>query len=86
MWYNYALNTFEGCADTTNGLDRHTPTICIISIIHIINNDNDNDDSINNNSNINRNNSPPIKSFDFRGIDSSKLLSLKGGNSHAGRI
>ena len=26
--------------------------------------------------------SPPTKSFDFRGFDSSKLLILKGGNSH----
>ena len=26
--------------------------------------------------------SPPTKSFDFRGFDSSKLLMLKGGNSH----
>ena len=26
--------------------------------------------------------SPPTKSFDFRGSDSSKLLILKGGNSH----
>ena len=26
--------------------------------------------------------SPPIKSLDFRGFDSSKLLILKGGNSH----
>ena len=27
--------------------------------------------------------SPPTKSFDFRKFDSSKLLILKGGNSHA---
>ena len=26
--------------------------------------------------------SPPTKSFDFRGFDSSKLLILEGGNSH----
>ena len=26
--------------------------------------------------------SPPTKSFDFRGFYSSKLLTLKGGNSH----
>ena len=26
--------------------------------------------------------SPPTKSWDFRGFDSSKLLILKGGNSH----
>ena len=26
--------------------------------------------------------SPPTKSLDFRGFDSSKLLILKGGNSH----
>ena len=26
--------------------------------------------------------SPPTKSFDFRGFDSSRLLILKGGNSH----
>ena len=26
--------------------------------------------------------SPPIKSLGFRGFDSSKLLILKGGNSH----
>ena len=26
--------------------------------------------------------SPPTKSFDFRGFDSSKLSILKGGNSH----
>ena len=26
--------------------------------------------------------SPPTKSFDFRGFDSSKILILKGGNSH----
>ena len=26
--------------------------------------------------------SPPIKSLDFRGFDSSKLLILKGGNFH----
>ena len=26
--------------------------------------------------------SPPTKSFDFGGFDSSKLLILKGGNSH----
>ena len=26
--------------------------------------------------------SPPIKSFDFRGFDSSKLFILRGGNSH----
>ena len=26
--------------------------------------------------------SPPIKSLDFRGFDSSKLLNLRGGNSH----
>ena len=26
--------------------------------------------------------SPPIKSLDFRGFDSSKLLILRGGNSH----
>ena len=26
--------------------------------------------------------SPPTKSFDFRGFDSSKLLILRGGNSH----
>ena len=25
---------------------------------------------------------PPTKSLDFRGFDSSKLLILKGGNSH----
>ena len=30
--------------------------------------------------------SPTIKSFDFRGFDSSKLLILKGGNSHVRRI
>ena len=30
--------------------------------------------------------SPPIKSFDFRGFDSSKLLILRGGNSHVHRI
>ena len=30
--------------------------------------------------------SPPTKSFDFRGFDSSKLLILRGGNSHARRI
>ena len=30
--------------------------------------------------------SPPIKSLDFRGFDSSKLLVLKGGNSHSRRI
>ena len=30
--------------------------------------------------------SPPIKSFDFRGFDSSKLLIIKGGNSHVHRI
>ena len=30
--------------------------------------------------------SPPMKSFDFRGFDSSKLLILKGGNSHVRRI
>ena len=29
---------------------------------------------------------PPIESFDFRGFDSSKLLILKGGNSHVRRI
>ena len=27
--------------------------------------------------------SPPTKSLDFRGFDSSKLLILRGGNSHA---
>ena len=27
--------------------------------------------------------SPPIKSLDFRGFDSSRLLILRGGNSHA---
>ena len=26
--------------------------------------------------------SPPIQSLDFRGLDSSKLLILRGGNSH----
>ena len=26
--------------------------------------------------------SPPIKSLDFRGFDSSRLLILRGGNSH----
>ena len=26
--------------------------------------------------------SPPTKSFDFRGFDSSRLLILRGGNSH----
>ena len=26
--------------------------------------------------------SPPIKSFDFRGFDSSRLLILRGGNYH----
>ena len=26
--------------------------------------------------------SPPIKNFDFRGFDSSRLLILRGGNSH----
>ena len=26
--------------------------------------------------------SPPIKSLDFRGFDSSRLLIIKGGNSH----
>ena len=26
--------------------------------------------------------SPPTKSLDFRGFDSSRLLILKGGNSH----
>ena len=31
---------------------------------------------------IGRTPSPPIKSFDFRGFDSSRLLILKGGNSH----
>ena len=30
--------------------------------------------------------SPPIKSLDFRGFDSSKLLILRGGNSHIHRI
>ena len=30
--------------------------------------------------------SPPTKSFDFRGFDSSKLLILRGGNSHVRRI
>ena len=30
--------------------------------------------------------SPPIKSLDFRGFDSSRLLILRGGNSHARRI
>ena len=30
--------------------------------------------------------SPPIKSLDFRGFDSSRLLILKGGNSHIHRI
>ena len=30
--------------------------------------------------------SPPTKSLGFRGLDSSKLLILKGGNSHVRRI
>ena len=30
--------------------------------------------------------SRPIKSLDVRGFDSSRLLILKGGNSHARRI
>ena len=30
--------------------------------------------------------SPPIESLDFRGFDSSRLLILRGGNSHVGRI
>ena len=30
--------------------------------------------------------SPPTKSFDFEGFDSSKLLILRGGNSHVRRI
>ena len=30
--------------------------------------------------------SPPIKSLDFRGFDSSRLLILRGGNSHVRRI
>ena len=30
--------------------------------------------------------SPPTKSFDFRGFDSSKLLILKGGNCHVRMI
>ena len=30
--------------------------------------------------------SPPIKSLDFRGFDSSILLILRGGNSHIRRI
>ena len=30
--------------------------------------------------------SPPIKSLGFEGFDSSKLLILKGGNSHVRRI
>ena len=30
--------------------------------------------------------SPPTKSLDFRGFDSSKHLILKGGNSHIRRI
>ena len=29
-----------------------------------------------------RTSSPPTKSFDFRGFDSSKLLIIRGGNSH----
>ena len=29
--------------------------------------------------------SPPTKSFDFRGFDSSRLLILKGGDSHVVR-
>ena len=29
--------------------------------------------------------SPPTESFDFRGFDSSKLLILKGANSHVRR-
>ena len=30
--------------------------------------------------------SPPTKSFDVRGFDSSRLLILRGGNSHVHRI
>ena len=30
--------------------------------------------------------SPPTKSLDFRGFDSSRLLILRGGNSHVRRI
>ena len=30
--------------------------------------------------------SPPTKSFDFRGLDSSRLLILKGGSSHVLKI
>ena len=30
--------------------------------------------------------SPPTKSLDFRGFDSSRLIILRGGNSHVRRI
>ena len=33
----------------------------------------------------NNTSSPPIKSSDFRGFDASRLLILKGGNSHVRR-
>ena len=40
-------------------------------------NNNDNDDHNDDNTP-----SPPTKSLDFRGFDSSRLLILRGGNSH----
>ena len=39
-------------------------------------------DALSNNSNVTSTPSPPTKSFDSRGFDSSKLLIIRGGNSH----
>ena len=68
--------------------------------MHIHNNNNNEHNHDNNNNNNNEHNkynndnniyvrstpSSPIKSLDFRGFDSSRLLILRGGNSNVRRI
>ena len=63
----------------------------IIILKHTHDKHSNNSNTSNNSSNNKQHNnddtpSPPIKSLDFRGFDSSKLLILMGGNYHIHRI
>ena len=88
-------NTLDNTSKTTNMVVlRRSSDRCRRSLVVYdntsnsisITNEHSNDDGNANSSHSSNTASPPTKSLGFRGFSSSKLLILKGGNSHVRRI